>query len=88
MTHFHSKINKICTRCKIQFSEQHVLYCTAVATCSCHIIEYTLLTKLNFTSGTYFVDIATDMYQLYLLQMVLLRAETFWSNTVLIKWCE
>jgi len=85
----HREINKIYTRHKNQFSEQCVLYYVAVATCSyCHIIQYTLLTKLNFTSGIYFVDLAMKVYQLYSPQMALLRAETFWSNAVLMKWCE
>jgi len=40
-----------------QFIEQHVLY--------------TLLSKLNFTSCSHFLDLAVKMYQLFCLRMAL-----------------
>ena len=67
LIHFHSMGNNMCIRCKIQFIEQRVLcefYISRVA-------EYTLLNKLNFTSGTHFMDLAVKMYQSSFLMMAL-----------------
>jgi hypothetical protein len=68
---FHSQIDKICTRCKIQFIERCVL-CYAAAWAACvmlHSVIHAVLNKLNFTSGAHFVDLAMKMYQSYFLKM-------------------
>jgi len=71
LIHFHSQIMKIYTRRKIQFIEQCLL-CYAAAWAACVMLcsmVHTVLNKLNFTSGTHFIDLAMKMYQSYFLKM-------------------
>jgi len=65
--HFRSMANDICSRCKIQFTEQRVL-CEFYI---CRVAEYTLLSKLNFTSGTHLMNPAVKIYQSSFLMMAL-----------------
>jgi hypothetical protein len=67
LKHFCTMVSNICNRCKIQFTEQHVL-CEFYI---CRVAEYTLLSKLNFTSGTHFIDPDDDPF----------RAETCWCES-------
>jgi hypothetical protein len=65
--HFCSMVNNMCNRCKIQFIERRVL-CEFYV---CRVAEHTLLSKLNFTSGTQFMDPAVKTYQSSFLMMAL-----------------
>lgn len=38
--------------------------------CTCRVIHYTLLAKMNFTCGKRFVDVAVEMYLSHFLKMV------------------
>jgi len=71
LIHFHSQINQIYTRCKIQFIEQCVL-CYAEVWAACVMLRsiiHAVLSKLNFMSGAHFVDLAMKMYQTCFLKM-------------------
>jgi hypothetical protein len=67
LIHCHSVGNNMCTRCRIQIIEQCVLCEFHV----CRVAEYKLLSKLNVTSGTHFMDLAVKMYQSSFLMMAL-----------------
>jgi len=50
----------MCTKCKIQFIAEGIFQ-VIEQWAPLHIIRYTLLNKLKFTSGTHFVDLAVKM---------------------------
>jgi len=56
-------------------------------TSSGHVTYYTLLTKLNFTSGNSFCWLCCWKVSFVLLEDGVLRAETCRSGIVQIKWC-